>query len=187
MKTETRAVAKINGVQILVIENGEKLVPVKPICEALGVAPNKQIEKIKEDEILKSVGTLGVSTGSDGKQYEMFCIPFKYVFGWLFTINPANVKEEARESVIRYKLACYDALYQSFTDSQEFLEAKDRIVETKLAELEVLSANFKSASASMAKKKRELNDARAMTIDQWLANNRQMEIFAQEADAAPER
>lgn len=187
MKTQIRTVAVINDSKILVIENGAKMVPVKPICEALGVDFARQKEKIESDEILGSTVGLRPTVAADGKQREMFCIPFKYVFGWLFTINPANVKEEAREAVIRYKLACYDALYQSFTDSQEFLEAKDRIVETKLAELEVLSANFKSASASMAKKKRELNDARAMTIDQWLANNRQMEIFAQEADAAPER
>jgi len=63
-------VAKINEIDLMVIENGDKLVPIKPVCDILGVAPNKQIEKIQKDQILSSVGTLKVSTGSDGKQYE---------------------------------------------------------------------------------------------------------------------
>lgn len=173
----TKTIAVINKTKILVVQNGEKLVPIKPICEALGVAPNKQIEKIKEDEILSSVSTLRVSTGADGKQYEMFCIPFKYIFGWLFTINPANVKEEARESVIEYKKACYDALYQSFTDSQEFLEAKQELVEEKLEALEEITNNFKNAKNKLYEKKKELNMVRNLTLDDWIANNRQLGFF----------
>ena len=122
--SNVRTVAKINNVDIIVIENGEKWAAVKPICEALKVAANKQITKIKNDEILSSVSTLRVSTGKDGKQYEMFCIPYKYVFGWLFSINPKNVSEAARPLVLKYKIACYDALYYHFTAHSEFLEEK---------------------------------------------------------------
>lgn len=46
------------------------------------------IRKIKEDEILGSVIPLRGTTGADGKQYDMFCLPLQYIFGWLFTINP---------------------------------------------------------------------------------------------------
>jgi hypothetical protein len=99
---ETKSIAKVNEVTIQVVsENGLKLVPIKPICEALGIDEDAQRRKLKEDELLNSVTTLSTATGSDGKQYEMVCIPLKYVFGWLFTINPKNVKEEARESVAR--------------------------------------------------------------------------------------
>lgn len=177
MKTQTRTVAVINESKILVIENGQKLVPIKPICEALGIDAKTQRTKIQEDEILNSVGVLSTSTGADGKQYEMFCIPFKYVFGWLFTIKPANVKEEAREAVMEYKKKCYDVLYQSFTDSQEFLEAKQNLVEEKLNELEDLTNNFKSARNQMYEKRKELNQVRELTIEAWLANNRQLTIF----------
>lgn len=177
MKTETRAVAKINGVQILVIENGEKLVPVKPICQALGVDFAAQKEKIEKDEILGSVVGLSPTTGSDGKTYEMFCIPLEFVFGWLFTINPSNVKEEARHSVIQYKLACHKALYQSFTDMSDFLTDKQTSVAELLHRQQTAKRNFNEAKIKLAEADKALSQAVGMSFDQWLANNRQMEIF----------
>ena len=119
METATKTVAKINDVSIVVIENGKSLVPIRPICDAIGVDYSAQLQKIKSDEILGSVVRLSLSTGTDKKQYEMFCIPFKYVFGWLFTINPKNVKPEAQQAVIRYKMECYNALYNYFTERAE--------------------------------------------------------------------
>jgi hypothetical protein len=180
MKAKTRTVAVINQSNILVIENGQKLVPIKPICEALGIDVDSQRKKINEDEILSSTTVLSTVVAADGKQREMVCIPFKFIFGWLFTINPANVKPEAREAVIQYRLACYNALYQSFTDAQQFLEAKQSMIEEKLNELEEVTNNFKSAKSQMYEKKKELNQIRELTLDQWLQNNRQLELFLRE-------
>lgn len=105
-------ITTINDIEIVI--TSEMLVPIKPICEALGVAPNKQIEKIKGHPILGSVNTLRVSTGADGKQYEMACLPFEYVFGWLFTIHPDNVRTESRDKLIAYQRECYQALFDHF-------------------------------------------------------------------------
>lgn len=105
-------ITTINEVEIVV--TADMLVPIKPICEALGVAPNKQIEKIKGHPILGSVNTLRVSTGADGKQYEMACLPLEFVYGWLFTIHPDNVRTESRDRLIAYQRECYHALYEHF-------------------------------------------------------------------------
>lgn len=112
-------ITTINGVEIFaeVTSDGNIFVPIKPICTALGIADNKQREKIQEDDILASVGTLRVSTGADGKQYEMYCLPLEYVYGWLFTINPKNVADSARETVKNYRRECYEALYNHFSRS----------------------------------------------------------------------
>ena len=59
--------------------------------------------KIQSHPILGSTGVLSTLVASDGKAREMYCIPFEFVFGWLFTINPANVKEESKESLIKYQ------------------------------------------------------------------------------------
>ncbi len=40
MKT-TKTIATINDIEILVIENQEKLVPVKPLCQAIGIDSQK--------------------------------------------------------------------------------------------------------------------------------------------------
>src|SRR5690606_25577932 len=177
MKSQTRTVAVINKSKILVIENGEKLVPIKPICQALGVDFAGQKEKIENDELLGPTVGLSPTVGGDGKEREMFCLPYKFIFGWLFTINPKNVKEEAKESVINYKLACYNALYQSFTDTQEFLEQKQKLVEEHLLVLDEATRNFKEAKNVMYDRKKDLNRVREMTFDDWIANNRQLPLF----------
>ncbi|NEM97201.1 phage antirepressor N-terminal domain-containing protein [Pontibacter burrus] len=77
MEAQTEIVAKINKVEILVIENGQKLVPIKPICEAFGIDDKAQRQKIQDDEILGSIGVLSTSVGADGKSWEMLCTPYK--------------------------------------------------------------------------------------------------------------
>jgi hypothetical protein len=116
---------KVNGKSIQVIEaDGMEYVPVKPICDALGLTWDSQYRKLQKRKKPSSVIALRAMTGSDGKQYQMVCIPLKYVFGWLFTINPENVREEAREAVEQYADECYDVLYRYFTEQSIYLEEK---------------------------------------------------------------
>lgn len=126
-------ISKINGVEIVTVEqDGEVYVPIKPICTALGIHDNGQRAKIYQDDILASVGNVILSTGADGKQYEMFCLPIKYIYGWLFTIQPERVAPDAREKVIKYRRECYDVLYEHFAGGLR------RQVETNEAEIELL-------------------------------------------------
>lgn len=128
-------ITSINGVEIVTVtRDNEIFVPIKPICDALGIDAKAQRAKIHEDEILSSVGVLSTSTGADEKQYDMFCLPLKYVYGWLFTINPKNVAPEAREAVSKYRRECYDVLYEHFTGSMR------RTLETNKAEIELLQS-----------------------------------------------
>lgn len=172
----TRTVAKINDVAILLIEDGEKYVPIRPICQALGIDEDTQRRKIIADEILSSVATLRVATGNDGKQYEMNCLPFMYVFGWLFTINPKNVKPEAQESVSRYRMECYTTLFKHFTDQSDFLEQKQVALKKQIDEVERIRSDFKNAKQKLDEARRMLNHVKEMTYDEWQANNRQLII-----------
>lgn len=117
MEKENRlSIGKINGVEIATVKNGngEIYVPIKPICEAIGIAFPPQYTKIKEDPSFDSVVTIIVTTGADGKQYEMVCLPENRINGWLYTINPGKVAPEARESVMRYRDECNDVLFEHF-------------------------------------------------------------------------
>jgi hypothetical protein len=100
-----KSIIKINNVEILVDEK-QQLVPIKPICDALCIDDKAQKDRIKRDEILSSVEVIMTSTGSDGKQYEMVCLPIKFIFGWLFSIDTGRVADRAKDAVIKYKLAC---------------------------------------------------------------------------------
>lgn len=99
---ETKVIARVNNVDI-VATSDEQMVPIRPLCEALGIAYERQSTKLKEHPILSSTVTLKVMVAADGKNREMLCLPVRYVFGWLFTINPANVNEESRETLIAYQ------------------------------------------------------------------------------------
>ena len=77
---ETKKIFTINNVDIVVTD--DNLVPIKPICEALGVDNEGQRQRIERDEILTSVAFMTKATGKDGKTYDMIALPIKYVFGW---------------------------------------------------------------------------------------------------------
>lgn len=175
-KTATYAVAQINKVDILIIENGEKMIAVKPICEALGINSNGQIERIKSDSILSSVNKICLSTGKDKKQYEMFCIPFKYVFGWLFTIDDDKVKPEAREAVIKYKMACYDALYAYFTGYADFVKQWQSNVDGQLDIVDNLKKDFSQAKGKLAEAEERLKILRKFSYQDYQAENMQIKI-----------
>lgn len=75
---------------------------------------------------------LSTTTGADGKQYEMCCLPVEFIFGWIFTVNPKNVKPEAQEAVRQYRMQCYRVLYRHFTGHMQ------RVVEQNQVEIALL-------------------------------------------------
>lgn len=170
-------VTKVNNVSIVCVENDRKrLVPIRPICEALGIAFEPQYRKLQDDEDLSSTVTSEVTVGGDGKQREMVCLPYEFIFGWLFTINPKNVKPEAQETVRRYRMQCYKALYEYFTEPKTFLEEKQKMIDKYLDEYDSAKSNFKDAKKIMEKKQRELDRVRNISIEEWRENGRQYVI-----------
>jgi hypothetical protein len=178
MKTSkaTTTVAVVNQQQIIIIQNGEKRVAVKPICIALGIDPDWQNARIKEDEILGQLHKISYATGADGKQYEMATIPFKYVFGWLFSINPKKVAPEAKDAMVRYKKECYDILYEHFTEVDEYLKYRGELTEKKFDEMEAARDDFKNAKSKLDQLKEEFAQARALTLQDFKAIKAQMVI-----------
>lgn len=172
----TKTIAKINGVSIQIIENGEKRIAIKPICEALGISYEPQFQKLKEDDFLASTIMLSIMVGADGRQREMSTIPYKYVFGWLFTINPKNVKLEAQEAVTRYRIECYDVLYNHFTEQGRFLDEQKEMLNIELDKLKKIKENFKEAKEMLYDQQKKVDIVRHITFEEWKNNNRQLII-----------
>ncbi len=172
----TKTVAKINNENILLLDGAEKFVPIRPICQAMGIDHKRQMDKIKNDGILSSVADLKPATGSDGKKYDMFCLPYMYIFGWMFTINPRNVKTESQENVLKYKQDCYTALFNHFTDQSEFLEQKQIALEKQLEEVERIRTDYSQAKKELDDARKTLNQVKELTFEQWLSNKRQLKI-----------
>jgi len=176
----TIALAKINNVAIqLVTDNSQKLVPIRPICEALGIDYKSQFQKLKDDDFLSSTVVLSTTVGGDGKDREMTCLPLEFVFGWLFTINPKNVNPDARESVAKYRIECYRALYRHFAAQAEFLAVKQEMISEKLEKYESVRSDFQSADKRLKEAKADLYKAKDYSFEEWDFQNRQTIIAFQ--------
>ncbi|UUC83849.1 phage antirepressor N-terminal domain-containing protein [Stutzerimonas stutzeri] len=98
---------------VLVGQDNEPYVAMKPIATNLGLAWAAQYVKIMEK--FGSVVSEIETTGTDGKQYGMACLPLKKLPAWLYSISPNKVKPELRDKIVRYQNECDDALWDYWT------------------------------------------------------------------------
>jgi hypothetical protein len=96
-------------------EDGLIWVPIRHMCEALGVDRVGQLQRIQRDPVLSKYLTTLPVTLPDGRTYEMDCLPLKYIRGWLFGINASRVKEAIREKLIRYQEEVIEIIDRAFS------------------------------------------------------------------------
>ncbi len=113
------------GDEIVAVQtvDGDVVVPVRPICELIGVAWPPQYNRIKRDLILSeeaTVVTVTITTAgaTQTQSREMVALPLKYLNGWLFGMNASRVKPEIKERLLRYQRECYDVLYEAFFENK---------------------------------------------------------------------
>lgn len=105
---------ELQGVIVMITPSKRRVfVPVRPICDFLGVAWPAQRNRILRDPVLSTKMEPVLVTTAGGPQ-EMQCLPLDYLNGWLFGINASRVKEEVRERLIRYQEECYQVLRDAF-------------------------------------------------------------------------
>jgi len=92
-------------------------VPLRPICEYLGLSWSGQRERTMRDPVLKEEARSVRVTRSDplGRgDPDVICLPIEFLPGWLFGINATRVKPELKEGIIRYQRECFSILWQAF-------------------------------------------------------------------------
>lgn len=98
----------------------EIYVPIRPVCDYLGIDWSAQYRRIRRETILaESVQGVAITTtpsadGRGGGRQEMFCLPLKFLPGWLFGISASRVKPELQEKILRYQRESYDVLWEAF-------------------------------------------------------------------------
>ena len=105
------------------VNEGSVFVPVRPICDLVGVSWPSQYNRIKRDAVLSqeavSLSVFVTNTqGVTGQQRDMTCLPLDYVSGFLFGINADRVSADIREKLIRYQRECYRVLAEAFTEGR---------------------------------------------------------------------
>jgi len=116
----------ITAVLVDVAGEEQVYVPIRPICDFLGLSWPAQTRRIQRDPVLSDVTMSVAVTATDidpesrrPRTSAMLALPLEYVNGFLFGINANRVKEEIREDLIRYQRECYHVLARAFLDRVE--------------------------------------------------------------------
>lgn len=112
MSKHQTATIDFHGQPLVVItDDAQHLVAMKPVCEGIGLAWHGQFERIRRDEVLSTcVRVIRMQLPGDTQQREVVCLPIDYLNGWLFGIDVNRCREEIRPALIHYKRECYAAL-----------------------------------------------------------------------------
>jgi hypothetical protein len=143
---------QITAVMVKGLTGQQIFVPIRPICDFLGVAWTAQRQRILRDPVLSEELTpVIVTITGTGQEVESLCLPLDYLSGWLFGINATRVKEEVKDRLIRYQRECFKVLAEAFKEGRltadpsfsELLEANTPAVQAyrALQQLTVLARN----------------------------------------------
>jgi hypothetical protein len=106
-------------------------IPIKPICDYLGLDSQAQVRRIRRDPVLSEYlkGIAIMATPSEGKRstggvQTVLALPLEMLPGWLFGIDANRVKPELKDKVIRYQRECFKALWRAFEAEVLGLTAK---------------------------------------------------------------
>ena len=73
-------------------------VPVRPICDYLGLSWSGQRERINRDSILASeLRFVRVTRTKQGGNPDLLCLPLELLPGWLFGVDYSRVKAALRD------------------------------------------------------------------------------------------
>lgn len=103
-----------DGEILAIIENDEVYVPIKPICEDIGLRWNGQLRLIKNNKILSSTMHVTCIVAKDNKSREMLCLPLTVLDGWLFKIPVERYSGDKKEKILKYQYECFRVLYEYF-------------------------------------------------------------------------
>lgn len=96
-------------------------VPLRPICDYLGLDWSAQMRRTRRDEILNealiSVAIMATEIGRGQGSRTVLCLQLEQLPGWLFGVTASRVKPELAERIARYRRECFRVLWQAFQDA----------------------------------------------------------------------
>lgn len=113
MNTQLMPVPFHGDTVVLVGKDNEPLVAMKPLVVNLGLDWKGQHAKLSEkfSSVMEEIST----TGGDGKQYAMTCLPLRKLAAWLYSISPNKVAPELKDKIIQYQEECDEVLWNYWT------------------------------------------------------------------------
>lgn len=131
---------EITTALVKIEDHTQMYVPLRPICDYLGLSWSGQRERISRDPVLSQEAqfvrvTRPNKRGDTRGDPNVLCLPLEYLNGWLFGVSASRVKPELQEKVIRYQRECYKILWQAF-QSEASVDTNEVVQSTSIAALE---------------------------------------------------
>lgn len=107
------------AVQVEVDGQHQIYVPVRPICDYLGLAWSSQLQRMRrDDDLSEALRSVSLLRSGAGQRYEVVCLQLEYLAGFLFGITTSRTREDLQPQVKRYKRDCYRVLWQAFQQGE---------------------------------------------------------------------
>lgn len=90
------------------------LVPIRPICEALGIDFKVQHRKLVAHPTFEPTVVMVTTVAADQKHREMVCMPADLIMGWLMTIHPDRVAPKVRDTLIAFQRDASRLLHEAW-------------------------------------------------------------------------
>ncbi len=111
---------------VAVEQEGERqvYVPLRPICDYLGLDWSAQSRRVRRDPVLRkrvefvAITATNPQQAAKGGNPNMLCLPLDYLNGFLFGISATRVRKELQERVILYQDRCYKVLAEAFQEGR---------------------------------------------------------------------
>ena len=144
----TSIIARVNDVDILLFKGEKELIPIKPICMALGIDFASQFQKIVIHPILRNVVYKEYMLGADNKKRKMICMPLDHILIWLLSICYKNVNKDAIKPLLTTQMNLYYILYKRIQMSNNRKVNIEREAEL-LKEIELLYKERRKVDAQI--------------------------------------
>lgn len=150
---------EITAVLVQLEDERQVYIPLRPICEYLGLDWSAQTRRIRRDPVLSKWATFVAITATNleeaqkGGNPNMLCLPLDYLNGFLFGVSATRVRPELQERVILYQERCYKVLSEAF---QEGRLTSDPAFDDLLASDTPAAQAYKMAAAIMKMARQQL-------------------------------
>ncbi|HYN87543.1 MAG TPA: phage antirepressor N-terminal domain-containing protein [Ardenticatenaceae bacterium] len=106
------------GEELVAVQDAEGTVwlPMRPLCDVLGVVWSSQRDRISRDAVMGEVvrAIRVVRPGERGGAQEMACLPLDVARFWLIGINANRVKPEFRDRLVEYQREAIEIIEGAF-------------------------------------------------------------------------
>lgn len=106
---------QILAVLVPVQDQHEIYVPLRPLCEYLGLNWSGQLQRLRRDDVLgPALQTVCVTHTNSAGDPNMICLPLELLPGWLFGISTSRVRDELQPKITQYRRECFKVLWRAF-------------------------------------------------------------------------